>query len=276
MELHYRRFKRRRNGPCNICGVQGPLTWDHVPPQGSIELQPVEIDRVAADLVSSLALEKPEVSQDGVKFRTLCARCNNDRLGASFDPALIEFARVVSRFLQTTLILPPVLQAEVRPNAIIRSVLRHLVAARLSLDPGLFDTLVNDLLDDPVKPLPAEINVFYWIHPYAQQIVLRDALMPAVRGQYGDFQRFGVLKFFPLAFLVTTAPVYEGLAALSSWRDKSSHFRTRVSVDLRGARDPYWPEAPAPDNWLFGGNDLLESIRAHPKPSIFNPIQPGG
>ena len=46
MELVYRKFKRRRIGPCNICGVVGPLSWDHVPPKGGIELEPVEIDRV--------------------------------------------------------------------------------------------------------------------------------------------------------------------------------------------------------------------------------------
>jgi hypothetical protein len=206
----------------------------------------------------------------------LCGRCNNDRLGALFDPALVDFARTVGRFLKSPLELPPTLHVEVRANAIIRSVLGHLVAARLSLDPGLFDPFVHDLLEDPARPLPPEIKVFYWIHPYAQQIVLRDALMPAVRGRYGDFQRFGVLKFFPIAFLVTTAPVYEGLAELSAWRDQSSEFRVKVPVDLRRVRDPYWPEAPAPDNWLFGGHDLMESIRAHPRPSLFNQVRTGG
>jgi hypothetical protein len=268
MELQYRKYKRRRTGPCNICGASGPLTWDHVPPKGGIELQPVEIDRVAAVFSSRLGLKKPEISHDGLKFRTLCAKCNNKHLGAQFDPALNSLALSVGRLLRSPLALPPVLLVEAQPNAVVRAVLGHLVAARLSSRPGLFDSQVGELILDDSKLIPPNINIFYWIYPYAQQIVLRDALMPAVRGRYADFQRFCLLKYFPLAFLVTTADSYEGLASLTSWRNEPNAFRVQLRIDLHAARDPYWPEAPAPDNWLFGGQELLESIRAHPKPGI--------
>jgi hypothetical protein len=273
MELVYRKFKRRRRGPCNICGVEGPLTWDHVPPKGGIELEPVEISRVCAEFVSSLSIEKPEFSHDGLKFRTLCARCNNKRLGTKFDPALNEFALAVGRILRTNLTLPPLLHVDAHPNAVARAVLGHLVAARLSLNPGLFDPIVRDLILDEARPIPISINVFYWIYPYAQQIVLRDALMPTVRGQYSDLQRFGVLKYFPIAFLVTSANAYEGLASLTLWRNEPVGFQTQLEIDIRGARDPYWPEAPAPDNFLFGGHDLVESIRAYPRPEILSFIE---
>ena len=276
MELVYRKFKRRRTGLCNICGSQGSLTWDHVPPKGGIELQPVEIDRVAAAFASSLSSKKPEFSQNGLKFRTLCAKCNNEWLGARFDPSLNELALAVGRFLRTPLELPPVLHVEAQPNAVIRSILGHLLAARLSSDPGFFDPYISELVQDEAKPIPDAINVFYWIYPYAQQIVLRDALMPAVRGRYSDFQRFGVLKYFPLGFLATTAAEYENLAPLTSWRNEPSSFRIELPINLRNARDPYWPEAPGPDNWLFGGHDLMESIRAHPKPGLFRQVRMGG
>lgn len=272
MEFVYRKFKRRRSGACNICSAQGLLTWDHVPPKGGVELQPVEIDRAAAAFVSSLAIEKPETSQNGLKYRTLCAKCNNERLGAKFDPALNELAMAVGRFLRTPLSLPAVLHVEARPNAVARSVLGHLLAARLSPEPGLFDPEVSELILDEAKPIPPAINVFYWIYPYAVQIVFRDALMPAVRGRYGDFQRFAVLKYFPLAFLATTCDAYEHLAPLTSWRDEPSSFKAKLPIDLRSAQDPYWPEAPAPDNWLFGGAELMESIRAHPKPQVFKQV----
>lgn len=274
MEFAYRKFKNRRNGPCNICGVQGQLTWDHVPPKGGVQLQAVEIDRVAALFVSSLGTKKPEISQNGLKFRTLCKTCNN-RLGARFDHALNELAWTVGRFLRTPVSLPPVLQVETQPNAVVRSILGHLVAARLSSDPGLFDPQVSELILDDSKPIPREINVFYWIYPYAQQIVLRDGLMPTIRGRSADLQRFGVLKYFPLAFLVTDASAYEGLDQLSAWRYEPSSFRTQIAIDLQGAQDPYWPEAPAPDNWLFGGEELMESVSTYPKPEILKRARQG-
>lgn len=273
MKLVYRKYKKRRSGPCNICGKNGPLTWDHVPPKGGIELEAVEIDRAAGAFVPSLSVEKPEISQNGLKFRTLCGECNNDLLGARFDTALNDFAQAVGRFLRTPLELPSVLHVEAQPTAIARAVLGHVTAARLSEHPGLFDPLVEQLLRSESVPIPSDINIFYWIYPYAQQVVLRDALMPAVRGRYRDFQRFGLLKYFPIAYLVTTASAYEGLEALTRWRNEPATSTIELPVNLGGAREPYWPEAPAPDNWLFGGQDLMESIRAHPKPQIFKQVQ---
>ena len=150
MDLVYRKFKRRRAGPCNICGEVGSLTWDHVPPKGGIELEPVEIDRAAAAYVSSLASEKPEVSHDSLRFRTICAKCNS-LLGATYDPALNELARTVGRFLRTPLTLPAVVQVETRPTAVVRAVLGHLLAARLSSEDGFFDPDIRGLVLDPLE-----------------------------------------------------------------------------------------------------------------------------
>ena len=99
MEFEYREHKGHKTGPCNICGTRGQLTWDHVPPKGGVDLQLVEIERATAVFTSSLGMEKPEISQNGLKFRTLCATCNNKRLGAKFDPALNSLALAGGSFL---------------------------------------------------------------------------------------------------------------------------------------------------------------------------------
>lgn len=73
-------------GHCNICNRYAVLTRDHVPPKGSIKLQPVEIvsflDRmqelapgrvnVYGDDALRTRLSRSTKSQDGVKFRTIC------------------------------------------------------------------------------------------------------------------------------------------------------------------------------------------------------------
>lgn len=263
MDLVYRKLKRRRIGPCNVCGVVGPLSWDHVPPKGGIELAPVEIDRVTATFLSGLALERPEISHDGLKFRTLCAK-HNSHLGALYDPALNDFARTVGRFLRTTLALPPVLHVEARPTAIARAVLGHILAARLSSEDSFCDHLIREVVLDPERPIPDDVNIFYWIYPYAQQIVLRNALMPLRRGDFSKFQQFALLKYFPVAYLVTTAPVYEGLDSLTAWRNEPAAAKASIPLRLKVARDPYWPEAAAHDNFLFGGEELMQSVQAYP------------
>ena len=62
-----------KNGICNICGADGPLTEDHIPPKGVSRLQ-------RADMISFLTLfggphpsKTSRFTQDGMKYRTLCA-----------------------------------------------------------------------------------------------------------------------------------------------------------------------------------------------------------
>jgi len=41
-QIHYVKVKREKVDHCNICRNQATLSWDHVPPKGSIEVTPVE------------------------------------------------------------------------------------------------------------------------------------------------------------------------------------------------------------------------------------------
>ena len=41
-QVHYVKVKRDKVDHCNICAKQTTLCWDHVPPQGGIEVTPVE------------------------------------------------------------------------------------------------------------------------------------------------------------------------------------------------------------------------------------------
>jgi hypothetical protein len=244
------------------------LSWDHVPPKGGIELKAVEIDRVASVFSNGMAAKKPEISNDGLKFRTLCSE-HNSLLGSKYDPALNNFAISVGRFFRSKLDLPDIVHIETQPTAIVRAVLGHLLAARLSSADAFFDPTIREVILDPEMAIPEDISIFYWVYPFAQQIVLRDALMPLRRGRYSEFQRFGVLKYFPIGYLATTAREYEGLNSLTAWRNEPASEAVQVPVNLRQVKDAYWPETPSPDNFVFGGADFLESVCAHPAKELF-------
>jgi hypothetical protein len=266
MELLYRKRKREKEGPCNLCREVGALSWDHVPPRGGIQLQSVEIDRLVGVLASGLRSKKPEISQNGLKFRTLCSRCNS-LLGDRYDPALNDFALSVGRFLNTSLELPPILHVDAKPGSIARAVLGHILAARLSLEDSFFDHLIREAVLNPDDPMPEGINIFYWIYPYAQQVVFRDGVMPSKRGRFDAemIQRFGLLKYFPIAYLVTDADEYEGLEALTLWRNESAEQVLKLPVRLNQVFDAFWPEAPGPGNFLLIGAEGMESVQAHPR-----------
>jgi hypothetical protein len=129
-ELLMARNKKRNKshqptiGYCNICNQQAILTWDHVPPKGSIKLTPVEIrafldtigesDGIPVEYYGDYShrrqFHQRRFSQNGVKYRSICAECNNKRLGARYDPEVKrvsdEVATLVRSRIEVGLNLP--------------------------------------------------------------------------------------------------------------------------------------------------------------------------
>ena len=258
--MHYAKVKREKVGRCNICLEEGLLSWDHVPPQGSFDPAPTEIRTVFQVLTAREPVKgSTRDSQNGVKFRTICKPCN-EKLGQEVDPTLIDFTTQLGRFLTSRLELPPVITIQTKPNRLLRAVLAHLVSAKAELDDALFDSTVRPSCRSLETPIPDGIFVFYWVYPHPEQVVLRDVGMPAKRGVFNDVMFCHLLKFFPIAFLVSDASAYEGLPDLSRYKDSGPDEIAEVRIDLRDIRPRGWPETPDRGNILFGGQAMASSI----------------
>lgn len=214
-------------GYCNICNQYRELTFDHVPPKGSIELKPVEmkylIDRLSevakhpiryiyAD--DTLKYQKPQVqlSQNGIKFRTICANCNNVLLGKRYDPEIkrisTEVGKIVRARFETGLILPSVITVPVRTHSLMRGIIGHLLAATKSKDqtkplPGFEDGFYRNLRDyflNEDLPLPPGIEIYYWPYPFREQVIVNSLGVGLTKS--GLFVVGDLIKFFPLAYYV--------------------------------------------------------------------------
>ncbi|MGD1046919.1 MAG: hypothetical protein ABR936_16565 [Bacteroidota bacterium] len=263
-ELIYTETKRSQIGPCNICGKKSILGWDHVPPQGAIELSSVEIKSILQNVAPDKSNEKFIISQNGLKYRTLCKECNN-MLGREFDPILNEFSKGVGAFLKTSISLPPIVHFKTKPNAIIRAILGHLLAAKAHFDHAVIDECIRSFIFDMSASLPRSINVFFWVYPYRNIVVLRNILMPAVRGRFKEFANFDILKYFPIAYLVADKSQYEGLNEFSAFRNEKTFQEVDVPINLKSVRDPDWPEKIEDGNFLIGGQSLTSSVIARPR-----------
>src|SRR5690606_23954765 len=70
--------KRRPNGVCHICGEEGPLSFEHVPPKAAFNDQPVIGERLIRILNQGPGVKfHGPISQKGHGRFTLCDRCNN-------------------------------------------------------------------------------------------------------------------------------------------------------------------------------------------------------
>ena len=254
---------------CNLCLNILKLTDDHVPPQGATNVTKVEVQSLQQLMAGEEGAKyyRSTSSQNGLKFRTLCGICNS-WLGHSYDPELIKFSWDVRHSLNSLLALPATMQVEINPDAVIRAVLGHLVASKVELDDAGIDRKVRTYLSDGAQLPPSDLNVFFWLYPFETTIVIRDVLMPSVRGQFDNFGMFNILKYFPLGFLVTEHQSYEGLVNLSLLATGDLTTRVRVPVHLVDPKPQGWPETPDNGNFLLMGQAGGNSVMAKPaKPS---------
>jgi|Deesub1362A_J573_1020465.scaffolds.fasta_scaffold00268_45 hypothetical protein len=264
--MYYIKHKRERVGPCNICKQHAELTWDHVPPKGGIELTAMEIENILHLFTKKPGERKTTVFQNGVKFRTICAKCNNEFLGRKYDPVINEFAISVGKYLKSLLTLPNVLYHKTKPNALIRGILGHILAAKVPIYDSTFDVMAREIVLDETKKIPDNLHVFYWIYPYTQISILRDFAMPAKRGNFSKPGFFQVLKYFPIAYLVTEdLPEYEGLDELTRFRNTSIDEEVEIPIRLDRIEHQQWPEIVDRGNFLFVGESVQSSIVATPR-----------
>jgi hypothetical protein len=263
----YVEVKREKIGLCNICSVESSLTWDHVPPSGGIELTSVEIKSILQNFTSSPNDSKPLISQNGLKYRTICSKCNN-LMGRDYDPVLNDFALGVGRFLRTSLTLPPVVTYRTKPAVIARAVFGHVLAAKAQYDQAKPDVAMRSVMLNPNDPIPSELHVYYWLYPYDGIVVFRNIGMPAVRGKFSKIAFFEILKYFPVAYLVTDAQPYEGLDELTVHRSIGLSDEADLHFHLKAIRPFDWPEKIDPGNFIIGGQSLASSVNVVPKTKI--------
>jgi hypothetical protein len=264
-QLYSTKFKRGKVGRCNICKKRKHLSWDHVPPKGGIYLSAVEQETVFSHMTVAKINRKYSISQNGVKYRTICKECN-EKIGSKFDPVLNGFARGIGNILKSNLILPSIIYYKTKPNLLIRAILAHLLAAKADIDKVTTDEQIRNFIFDENATIPEDINIFYWVHPYTNTVIIRDIAMLAVRGKFGGKAGvFSVLKYFPIAYLVTNLKRYEGLSELTLYRNSKQQDIIDIPINLKDIRGPEWPEIVDDGNMVAGGQSIQSSVSAIPK-----------
>lgn len=255
------RRKHKTFGNCQICEKPKKLTDDHVPPQGGIDIDAVEIKSAFNFFTKQLGNKNYFISQNGVKFTTLCESCNS-RLGREYDTVLNSFSLDVNKFLTSKLSLLNSYNIETKPNRLIRGVLGHLLATKSEIEKTPFDDKVREILFDENKPIPDDINVFYWIYPYRLTIIIRDILMPAIRGKYNDFGFFQIFKYYPIAYLVVNKNKYQNLQSLRDYNSAKLDEIAKINIKINERKHWKWPEIVEDGNFVFLGKAGTEAIRA--------------
>ena len=206
------------------------------------------------------------LTQNGVKYRTLCERCNSYLLGGGYDRTLNEFTLTVGRFLNTTLPLPSQVAIATKPARLLRSLFGHLLAAKAELEHSKPDEAMRQYVLDRVARVPPALNVSYFVYPYPDFVIIRDVVMPARRGRFDSMGIFSILKYFPIAYIVTNVKEYEGLQSLSFHCPENLDQVVDIPISLESVQACDWPEVVDDGNFVAGGGSSGQSsVTAIPK-----------
>lgn len=248
---------------CNICRQRSALSEDHVPPKGTLLDRAVLMDNYGKRFQVDDGGPRVRLSQSGIRFKTICRSCNTHL--HDYDRKLIAFSRSILNELRRNQDNQTYNEVEVDgyPNAIMRSILGHLLAAKVETDEIVIDENIRSFILDDAMPIPETVNVYYWFYPYPNVRIARDFVRFFSNEQCGFNS---VIKFPPVGFLVTDLSNIRGLESLNKFKTSRSDYKTKLTLMLRPFNREGWPEEVGDDNpFIAGGKSFCNSLIAKPK-----------
>ena len=194
---------KRIDSICNICKQNKSLSWDHVPPKDGIDLSDMWVQSRSKAYLTD---EQPKiaVSQNGLKFRTICRDCNS--LLAKYDITFRQLLLDVKMFMNSSLIIPSPIKVTTYPVRIAKCLLGHLLASKTEFCNTMFDQQISEYLLHDNKCIPDGVRIFFWFFPYNCTIIKTDIYELDIFDSSTRF--YSVIKSFPLAFAIMSDNTY--------------------------------------------------------------------
>lgn len=246
----YAREKRNKKDRCNICGKVSDLTWDHVPPKFCFNDK-----RTQYNSIFEISQQKQyiHIAQNGIKYRSVCAECNNNLLGSNYDKEYKKLVDLLYKLYITPGTIPQYLEIQnLKVNKIARAIVGHFLAARNEYFDGKMENeLRKYFLNDKLKP-PKQLKLLYYVYIYNTIMIIRD-VVPKKFGsvEYSITEGFiSCMNSFPLAFILgENCENNPGLYDLFEICTENIEENLNIKIDLlsymypnrKELRNPYWP-----------------------------------
>jgi len=248
-------------GYCLICGEYGLMSEDHVPPKGAITLTRIEQHHIGELTRAGASKVKGVKSPGGSFFKTICATCNNKRLGENDTEVAKVCSSVTAKvkdYFERANYPTTMIRTEVNAISFARAMIGHILAAT-SVDecknpPESFPYIqaLKDFVLGDDSALNETHEIFYWFYPYSKHL---SAKFVTFYNQ-GHTAHLSLLSFFPIAFMVTEKDraIYPSHANTLSMQDKFMYF----DLSSRGFEYSEFPFHGLKDNQIM----LLKDCQA--------------
>ena len=269
--IHYLKEKRDKKDNCNICGQLTDLTWDHIPPKGITHGEPVIANTVFEKLPAPS--EHMKRFQSGIKFRSLCSKCNNEVLGEN-DKVYQQFFIDVERQLSSPVLLNKIV-VPVKINRLCRAMIGHALAAKNSYEADVIpDQKMRQYVLDQSTKL-SEVKLYVWLYPYKTIIIARDFVTRGFQLKTHPTEMVSaVIASYPLAYMISDESTSCGIDDLGMYTTTNIedevevvlHFETLFVKDTDEYKPFNWPIDISGDKkngamFTLGGPALMEDSR---------------
>lgn len=196
----------KENGFCLICGKEGKLTKDHVPPTNSL-LTIVDSQKTAVEFFSREGSVKPQRIKTGNYSRTLCSQCNNFVLGSLDSEIGVVHKRLseeISKRISHKHKCDDVINVPVNTSKYMRAMVGHIISALPSffcsapLDTPLYTPLRKFVLGD--NSSADNFEFYYWFFPMNYQMVINNFAYKNLKLLH--FTSGSIISFYPISFMV--------------------------------------------------------------------------
>jgi hypothetical protein len=209
-------MKKQHSGICRLCGTEGKLSFEHVPPASAFNDQPI----LRSTFEQMLASEHPDEfegsqQQRGAGGYTLCGKCNSDT-GLWYVPAFTSWAQQAMCFVLAARGKPSL---EYPFNLFPLRVLKQVICMFFSVNGTYFHKanpdLVRFILNKNSRDLPERARVYAF---YTLSNRFRASGVQAL-AKGSNIYAFSEITFPPFGFVLTlnSDPPQTGFCEISSF-----------------------------------------------------------
>ena len=188
---------------CSLCGKFLPMTEEHVPPQSCNNRGRIEKVNLFPIKNSKEPFRNIFISQNGLKFKSLCQKCNNEIMGKLPDIAFKDFYDKVVNLIEKQ----QKNDFEIKVLDInVRGVIKCILGKMLAMDSCYNgDPLCNEMREFIFyDKIPATAHLYVRYYPFDESFIARNyGVAPDLSNEYCPAGLLSVLNYKPFGFILS-------------------------------------------------------------------------
>jgi hypothetical protein len=249
-----------KRGPCALCLNYSDLTENHVPPEAAGNDGNWIAQSYLVDSTANKDLYRGRSFNGGIRFRTICATCNNS-LGGREDKAIVSFFDGMRMIVESPIIVAPLTHVCAKPNLVYKGLLAHVVSANDGGVPSAFDSEAREIFFGRRSLRLSSWNLFYWIYIEPSCFLMRNAYLAAWQPSV-EVNPVQILKTYPLGFVFTRKSYFFGLANNLNFVTPRDDDETDIPIFVyRRENHAVWPALSGGSTTVMLAGDSFGLIR---------------